>query len=460
MKQAISPSSAKTATAGGTAITGGPQRIVRVVDAIALTVGIVIGSGIFRTPSFVAGNASSASMVYLVWVLGGIMSLVGALVYAELATTYPHAGGDYFYLSRAFGHRVSFLFAWARATVIQTGSIAFLSFVFGDYVGRIVPLGQYSSAIWAVVAVAIFTGLNVLGVRQGTGTQNVLTTIEVLGVLLIILAGFSVAAPAVDAAAAGAPASSTIGLMMVLVMLTYGGWNEAAYVAAELRDVRRNMVRVLVLSIVIITTLYLLINWAYLHALGLAGTAQSQQVAADVMLRAFGERGAVIISLLVAISALTSINATIFTGARTSYAFGGDFRTFAFLGRWNPRTGTPANALLVQGAIALALVIFGAMSPSAVQTMVDYTAPVFWSFFLLTGIALFVLRGREPGIERPFRVPLYPVTPILFCLMTGYLLYSSLDYNRYGALLGVAVLAVGAILMLFVRPTDIRHEKT
>jgi APA family basic amino acid/polyamine antiporter len=459
MKQGISPSLVKNARVSKTDTGAQPQRVIRPIDAIALTVGIVIGSGIFRTPSFVAGNASSESMIYMVWVLGGVLSLIGALVYAELATTYPHAGGDYFYLSRAFGHRVSFLFAWARATVIQTGSIAFLSFVFGDYVGRIVPLGQYSSAIWAAVAVAVFTALNVAGVRQGTGTQNILTTIEVLGVLLIILAGFSVAAPAPVATAAGTT-SSSIGLMMVLVMLTYGGWNEAAYVAAELRDVRRNMVRVLVTSIVIITSLYLLINWAYLHALGLAGTAQSQQVAADVMLRAFGDPGVVIISLLVAISALTSINATIFTGARTSYAVGRDFRTLGFLGQWSARTGTPANALLLQGAIALGLVVFGATTQGAVQTMVDYTAPVFWAFFLLTGIAVFVLRRKEPNIERPFRVPLYPVTPILFCLMTAYLLYSSLDYNRYGALLGVAVLAVGALLIPFVRPSDITHQKT
>jgi amino acid transporter len=179
------------------------------------------------------------------------------------------------------------------------------------------------------------------------------------------------------------------------------------------------------------------------------------------MLQAFGPSGAVIISILVAISALTSINATIFTGARTSYAFGRDFRSFGFLGRWSPQTGTPVNALLVQGGIALALVIyFGATSQAAVQTMVDYTAPVFWTFFLLTGIAVFVLRRKEPGIERPFRVPLYPVTPILFCLMTAYLLYSSLDYNRFGALLGVAVLALGALLMLFVRPSEITPDKT
>ena len=156
------------------------------------------------------------------------MSLIGALVYAELATTYPHAGGDYHYLTRAFGPRLAFLFAWARLAVIQTGSIALVSFVFGDYITGLVPLGAYSAGIYAFLMVAALTALNALGVREGTGLQNVLTTIEVLGVVLIIVAGFSVtAAPA--APASSAPASSSFGLMMVLVLLTYGGWNEAAY---------------------------------------------------------------------------------------------------------------------------------------------------------------------------------------------------------------------------------------
>ena len=215
------------------------------------------------------------------------------------------------------------------------------------------------------------------------------------------------------------------------------------------------------LSILLITTLYLLINWAYLHALGLAGTAKAEQVGAVIMNRAFGERGAEIISLLIAISALTTANATVFTGARTSYAFGCDFPAFRFLGRWSPRTSTPVNALLVQGGIAIALVFFGVVTRRGFETIVEYTAPVYWFFILLTGISLFVLRRKESGIARPFRVPLYPVTPILFCLASAYLLYSSLAYTRIGALAGVAVLTVGAVLLLFVHPStsDKRHGR-
>jgi amino acid transporter len=447
MTQLDEVSRTKTASAA-------PKPVVSVVDAIGLIVGIVVGAGIFRTASLVAGNAASESIVLLAWVVGGVVSFIGALVYAELTTAFPHTGGDYHFLTRAFGHHISFLFAWARMTVIQTGSMVLALFVFGDYASRLLPLGEFSSPIYAGLAVAVLTGLNVLGVRQGTITQNMLTSIEVLGLVLVIAAGLSVSAAPEAAATAGQGGGTTIfGLMMVFVLLTYGGWNEAAYVSGELRDVRRNMLRALFFSMLIITGLYVLANYAYLHSLGLAGTAGSSLVAADVMRRAFGEGGAALISVFVAISALTTANATVFTGARSSYAFGCDFPAFGFLGRWSPKTGTPANALLVQGALALALVFLGATTPQGFQTMVDFTAPVFWFFFLLTGISLFVLRQKEPNAARPFRVPLYPVTPILFCLTSTYLLYSSLVYTgRRGALAGIAFLAVGGLILLFVRP--------
>jgi amino acid transporter len=247
--------------------------------------------------------------------------------------------------------------------------------------------------------------------------------------------------------------------MMVFVLLTYGGWSEAAYVSAELRDVRRNMLRVLFGSILVITTLYLLVNWAYLHALGLAGTAKAEQVAAQVMGGVFGPRGATIISVLIAISALSTASGTIFTGARTSYAFGRDFQAFRALGVWHPRTSTPVNALLVQGAVAFALIFFGVVTRRGFETIVEYTAPVFWFFILLTGFSLFVLRRKEPAAARPFRVPFYPVTPALFCMASGYLLYSSLAYTGIGALVGVAVLAVGGFLLLFIQPSTSDKSK-
>ena len=431
-------------------VSAAPKPAVSVVDAIALTIGIVIGAGIFRTPSLVAANASSESVVLLAWVVGGLISFAGALVYAELASTFPHAGGDYHFLTRAFGRRLSFLFAWARISVIQTGSITFLSFVFGDYATTLLPLGEFSSAIYAALIIVVLTIINIMGVRQGTGVQSALTAIEVGGVLLIIAAGMIAPAAAPAAATASTPASSSFGVMMVLILRTYGGWNEAAYGTAELRDVKRNMVKTLLFSLLVITTLYVLVNWAYLRVLGLEGAAKSMQVAADVMRLAFGETGAKLIGTLVAISALTSANASIFTGARTSYALGRDFAPFAFLGRWSGANGTPVQALLLQAGVSLTLVLFGALTREGLGAMVDYTAPVFWFFFLLTGISLFVLRRKEPHQERPFRTPLFPIVPLLFCTASAYLLYSSLNYAGKGTIAGIAVLAAGALMLPFV----------
>lgn len=247
------------------------------VDVVALTVGVVIGASVFETPALVAGNTGSSWSMLLAWALGGGVSIVGALCYAELTTAYPHAGGDYFYFQRAFGDWLAFLFAWARLVVIQTGSIALLAFVFGDYATELWPIAaQYSPSIYAALAVAGLTLLNALGVRQGKHVQRGLTIATVIGLFVIIGAGLFLVPE--SAAQATGPGSSgdgagSFGMAMVFVLLTYGGWNEAAYLSAEVRDLRRNMTRGLFASLGLIAGLYLLVNWAYLQGLGLAGMA-------------------------------------------------------------------------------------------------------------------------------------------------------------------------------------------
>jgi amino acid transporter len=431
-----------------------PRRLLSLGDVMAIIVGIVVGAGIFKTPSLVAANSGSESAMLLAWLLGGLVSIAGALCYAELVTAWPHTGGDYHYLTRAYGHRVSFLFVWARMAVIQTGSIAFLAFVFGDYASQLLPLGSYSSPLYAAFVVIGITALNVSGLQPGRWTQNLLTTVEVLGLLAVILAGLFWAVPASESVAASMPppssgSSGAWGLAMVFVLLTYGGWNEAAYVSAEMRGNGRKVALALLLSLGIVTALYLLVNLAYLRGLGLAGMAASQTIAADLMRRAIGGGGAELVSLLVAISALTSVNATTITGARTSYALGRDYKLFSFLGHWSGRANTPANALLVQGGVALALVLLGTLTRQGFSTIVEYTAPVFWLFFLLSGISLFVLRVKEPQVRRPFRVPLYPVTPLIFCASSLYMLWSSLVYTGVGALAGVLILLAGVPFLVW-----------
>lgn len=419
------------------------KKTLSVLDAVALIVGIVVGVGIFKTPSLVAANSEGPGFFLLTWVLGGAISFVGALCYAELATAYPHPGGEYHFLTRAFGPKAGFLFAWSRMTVIQTGSIAMLSFVLGDYLSRIFSLGPYSSAMYGAMSIVMLTAINIIGIREGKTVQNLLTTVKVLGLLCVVIGGFFFSNPYISSAVQPHPANHALGLAMIFVFLTFGGWNEAAYISAELKDVRKGMVHSLVWGIVLITAIYVLINWVYVRILGMDFLGKSDAVAFDLMERIAGPYGAAFTTGLIAISALGAMNATIITGARTNYALGTEFPIFRFLGGWSERGGTPVNALIVQGIISLLLVALGSITMKGFVTMVEYTAPVFWFFFLLATLSILVLRKKEPHTKRPFIVPGYPVTPLLFCAICIYMLISSIQYTGIGALTGIVVFLVG-----------------
>lgn len=420
-----------------------PKPLLSVSDGIILICGMVIGAGIFKAPSIVASNTSSGAEFLAAWVLGGVISLCGALVYAELATRHPDTGGEYAFLSRGMGRGVAFVFAWSRMTVIQTGAIAAVAFVFGDYASEILRLGDKSSAVYAAIGVVALTALNVAGTLQSKGLQKVMQYLLFAGLVFLVVAGFLGGAPAKPAAAAS---GGSFGLAMIFVLLTFGGWNEAAYLSGEVRDARRSMIRILLFGILTVTVIYLLVNVAYLTALGLGGMKESKAVAADLTRLALGDKGAVLIALIVCLAALTTMNAAVFTGARTTYALGRDFAFFGALGAWREAGSTPANALLVQGAITLVLVVASAVTPDGFSAMVAYTSPVFWTFFLLTAITLFVFRRSNP--EAPFRVPLYPVVPIAFCIACLYMLYSSINYVRFAVEFGVAVFAGLTIMVL------------
>jgi amino acid transporter len=430
---------------------GVPRPLLRRRDAIAIVVGIVIGAGIYRTPPMVAGVTGDAGWMVVAWIAGALISLAGALCYAELATTYPHAGGDYHFLTRALGQRPSFLYAWARGTVINPGSIALLAFVFGDYVANAASMGR-GAASWAAAIVIALTILNIVGLRASARAQNVLTAIEVAGVLAVAAAGFASSAPAeaTPTLFSSGPSLGMFGLAMVFVLLTYGGWNEAAYISAELTGGRRAIVGALIASLLIVAAAYVAVNVALVHGLGLRALAAAKTPAADVVGLALGPVAAKLLGFFVAIAALTSINATMIVGARTNYAMGRDWPALRWLGGWHVQRGVPFAAYIVQAIIALALVAFGAYEHDGFEAMVEFTAPVFWAFLFLVGVSLFVLRARDPGAERPFRVPLYPFTPTLFCAVCAYLFYSSITYaaSRNAVHVSLAVMAIGLLALL------------
>lgn len=435
----------------------GPEALLSVFDAVTIVVGLVVGIGIFRTPSIVAANVGSEFMFVMVWVLGGAMTLVGALCYAELSAAHPHSGGEYHFLSKAYGRSVAMMFGWARCTVIQTGAIAGVAFVLGDYVTQIAPLGPYGSAIYAALSVIILSTVNIIGSTEGKNLQIVVTFIEVLAIAGIIMFGlFSPAEP--TAPVSMLPETAGVGMAMIFVLLTYGGWNEAAYLTGELKNAPRNIAKVLTIGTLMVAALYVLANVALLSTLGLEGLRKSDAVAADMMRVVAGPSAEIVVTLTIVVAAISTLNATLFTGSRVFYAMARDMTVMSWVGIWDGRGKTPANGQIVQALIALALITLGAITRDGFKAMVDYTAPVFWGFLLMVAIALFVLRWRHPERVLPYKVPFYPWTPLIFCCTCLYMLYASIAYTGVAGLIGLAVLASGIPILFFKKKLEEEME--
>lgn len=462
-----------TPSTSGSAPGSAPRRTLRIFDAMTIVVGIVIGSGIFFMPSLVAANAPGPIALLGLWLAGGAVAIVGAFCYAELTTAYPNAGGDYYFLRKAYGPEVAFLFAWGRMTVIQTGALAAAAFIAGNYLADALPAG--SPGLFAGVIVLVLTGVNLGGLTFGKGMQNVLTTAVAAGLLVVAVAGFW--AWISGSGGTGAPAGGVgiapteeatdlfgmVGLAMVFVLYTYGGWNEAAYLSAEIQAPQRNIALALLFGVGAVTAIYLIVNLAFLAGLGLEGMAGSNAVAADLLRQVAGEGGALFISILVVVAVLSTVNATIITGGRSNYALGRDYpEVFGFMARWQSASSVPAPALLVQVIISLLLIALAPVvfEEGGVEAMVAYTAPVFWFFFFMVGLSVLILRTWDPGAERPYRVPLYPLTPFLFCLACLYMFFSAIAYAGLGSLIGVAVLLAGLPFLRVARgaATESRNQ--
>ena len=434
-------------------------------DAVSIIVGIVVGTAIFRSPTLVFQNTTGPLEALGVWLLGGVLCLFGATCYAELATTYPRNGGDYEYLSRAFGRRAGFLFGWAQLSVVLTGSIGAMAYAFADYGARLWDLPSGTTAWVAASAVLVLSLVNLAGVAFGRRAQNILSGAKILGLLGVVVAGFVWGRADLGGAGSLPLEGPGFGLALVFVLYAFGGWNDAVFVAAEVRDRRRNLPRALLIGVLGITGVYLAVNAAYLLVLGFEGARETTTPAAAVLESVGGTWGVKAISVLVMVSALGAINGMILTGSRVYATLGEDHPGFRWLGRWS-RRGAPIAAILSQSAIAILLVVsVGTVSGreflddvltsvglpaipweaylGGFEALVAGSAPVFWGFFLMTGLSVVILRMKDPRRERPFRIPGYPVPVLVFCATCAYMLYSSLDYARWLALLGLVPLALG-----------------
>ncbi len=433
-----------------------------VTEASAIVVGVVVGIGIFKTPPIVAANVDSELAFIGLWLIGGLLTVAGALCYAELGAARPHAGGEYHYLTEAYGHGLGFLFGWGRMTVMQTGAIAAVAFAYGDYAATVISLGPSGPAIHAALAVIVLAGLQLAGTQISSRIQVALTLLTIVLVVIVAVSGFIGAQAEVAPRAAAAQSNGAAGLALVFILLTYGGWNEAAYLTGEIRDARRNVLRVLLTGTGVVTALYLLINIALVSSVGLGGLREEKLVTEPVE-AVFGPLGVVAVAVIVCVAALSTLNGTMFTGARSILALGQNFPLLGAFGELNQRSGAPTNAIIVQAVIALGLIGFGATTRDGFTAMVEYTAPTFWMFMALVGFSLFIFRWREPGRQMPFRVPLFPLVPIVFCATAVYLVHASVVYTGLGALVGLAILASGIPLYWLGRRIEgrppIRRER-
>ena len=430
-------------------------------DAISIIVGIIIGVGIFETPHKIFSEVPHPAIAILVWVLGGVLAFIGALCFAELASAYPRSGGEYVYLTRAFGPLTGFLFAWSQLTVTRSGSIAALAYIFGASMASLFGFQGAWIFLLAACSVLLLTAINILGVRMGTGTQNVLTIAKVAGLAALVVVGFvwgdrTVTIPEERAG----PSVGWFAGAMIFVLWTYSGWHEAAYIVSEAEHRTRNIPLALILGTAIVTVIYLLVNLAYLFGLDFEG-AKSPRAAVNLVSLVSPRYGGRIMDVLIMVSSLGAINGMIFTTARIYTEFGRDHRLFKVMSHWSKRMRTPVRALAIQSLICLAFIggvwwVEGGRN--SFEATVELTAAVFWMFFFLTAVSLLLLRVNDPDTPRPFRVPGYPIVPLIFCGWCAYMVVGSVYYDAEKSLIGLCILAAG--LPFYFIPRKLRERKT
>jgi APA family basic amino acid/polyamine antiporter len=420
------------------------RRSLGFMDLVLLAIGTVIGSGIFLVPSVVlrqTGGATSSAMV--VWVVAGVLSLLGALTYAELGAMKPEAGGLYAYIRDAFGPLPAFLFGWTSFVVIGSGSIATLAVAFGGYATQIVPMGAWGARAMALLVIAVTAVVNILGTRKGATMQNWTTAAKVLGLVglsvALIVHGHGDAGQGAAGAAVESPSLLLgFGAAMIGVLWAYEGWQYVTYSAGETRDPQRTFPRAITVATVALIAIYLLANAGYIAALGPAGAARSDHVAVDAVRAALGDGVARFVGLLVLVSIFSATNGIMLSSPRMYYAMARDGVFFQRLAAVSPRFGTPAVAISATALWSAVLAATGTF-----EQLLTYVVFTGWIFYGLGALSVFVYRRRQPELHRPFRVPGYPVTPLLFVASAALLVVNTLVAQPGRAAAGVLAVLAG-----------------
>ena len=419
-----------------------------------MVVGGIIGSGIFLNPALVAERVHTAELTLAVWVFGGGIAMIGGLVFAELGARRPLAGGGYVYLRDAYGRLPAFMYAWTLLLVIATGAIAAVAVTFASYTAALLGLGASARLPLAVGSIVVLSIINYVGVRPGAITQNVLTVLKLGALAILIVAGLALAPAApVSEALPALPKEQVLlalGAALVPVLFAFGGWQQTNFVAEELIEPERNLPRALLAGVGIVITVYLLANLAYLRTLGVAGLARSSAPAADAIEALLGPSGRSLIAAGVATSTFGFLNLVILVSPRVYQAMARDGLFFPSLARLHRRYRTPSAAIAFQGAWAIVLTLTGRYGD-----LLDYVVFGDWIFFAAVASTVFVFRSREKrgseGSALRFRMPGFPLLPIVFILAALYVVVGSVASNPANALKGSALILLGVPVFLFWR---------
>jgi APA family basic amino acid/polyamine antiporter len=406
-------------------------------DATMIVMGGIIGAGIFRNPSVVARVVHTPAQILLPWLLGGLIALAGAFVYAELADRKPDVGGQYAYIRDAFHPMVAFLYGWTLLLVTQTGGMAAVAMTFGEYFNELTGSGL-TTQVLAVATLLILTVINCFGVRAGSNVQSALMVLKILAVAVLVLAGAG--APRTAPTGHDVTELSVIALAaaMVPVLFAYGGWQTASFVSGEMRAPRRDLPRALLIGVLGVVVLYVAVNVVCLHVLGADGLSATSTPASEVMRRVLGTTGARLIAAGIAVSTVGFLSQGMLTAPRVYFAMARDGVFFRGVGYVNERSQAPVIAIAVQGLWASVIVLSGKY-----EQILNYVVALDAVFFGLTGAALLVLRRRDPRPSGGFRMPGHPWTTLIFVAAFWALAVNTVVENPQSAGVGVLILLAG-----------------
>lgn len=421
------------------------RRELGLFDSISIVLGIVIGSSIFLVPNLIARVLNSGGCILTVWVVTGVLSLFGALAFAELGAMLPATGGQYVYLREAWGEPAAFICGWSHFLISQSAGIAFLSVSFTIYLSYFIPLGLWPSKFLALAVMATLAMVNYRGLRLGARVQNLCMLAKITGLAVLIASAFVVPSHSPGLAFGTVPASA-FGVAMISCLQAYDGWSAVSFVAGEMKNPKRDLLCALSIGMAIAIVIYVLINVAYLKALTIPEVAGANRVGALAAERLLGRPGATLVSITVLLSTLGALNGRLLTQPRVYFAQACDglfFRRFAAI---HPRFGTPSNSILMQCAWSSILILSGSY-----EALIDYRIFGIWMLNVATVAGVIELRRRRPELPRPYRMWGYPYTALAFILIGGAFMLNTLIHRPRPSLIGLAIMAAGVPVYLVWR---------